>query len=218
MIASVTRLGLNVSSTPIVSTGSWVRNASLKAEFLFNERRSKRGPLLYVDVDAVFHRDPWPALAELKGDVAVYYEPSDGRLIAATILINDTPAAQQLMEAWKDRCNSNPDIWDQVVLQEIIEENAASGVLQIDVRRLSSSFCWIFDRVSNEPVETVYIEQLQASREATRKKRWFGRINKRLARRRERVEEIERILFAPVQESEFANAQSTVPENLKPVD
>ncbi|PIO44440.1 hypothetical protein B5P45_12830 [Phyllobacterium zundukense] len=196
MTASAHRLGLMVASTPVASAGSWVRNASMKATFLSNERRSKRGPLLYVDVDAVFHRNPWPAFDGHDGDLSVYYDEAENRLIAATILINDTPAAARLMEIWKDRCNQDPDIWDQVVLEKIIAEDAASKTPEFDVRRLPASFCWIFDRVSNKRIETVYIEQLQASRETTQRPRSFGRISKKLARRRDRVEEIDRLLFA----------------------
>lgn len=194
MTASAARLGLAVAATPVASAGSWVRNASMKAEFLFKERQARRGPLLYVDVDAVFHRDPWPALADHMGDVAVHYDDSVNKLIAATILINDTPAALRLTELWKDRCNRNPDMWDQVVLEDIIAEDAASATPQFDVRRLPAAFCWIFDRLSNERIDTVYIEQLQASREAMNTSRWFGGIGKRLRRRRGRIEEIDRIL------------------------
>ncbi|MET3647678.1 hypothetical protein ABIC60_002306 [Phyllobacterium ifriqiyense] len=195
MSASAIRLGLSVAMTAVDSAGSWVRNASMKAEFLFNERRARRGPLLYVDVDAVFHRDPWPALEEYMGDVAVHYDPRVKKLIAATILINDTPAALILMEMWKDRCNANPDIWDQVVLEQIIAEDAAADAPQFDVRHIPVAFCWIFDRLSNVPVDAVYIEQLQASREARNKPRWFGFVGKRLQRRRDRVEMIDRILM-----------------------
>ncbi len=194
MAASAARLGLSVAATAVDSAGSWVRNASMKAEFLFNERLGRRGPLLYVDVDAVFHRNPWSALEEYMGDVAVHYDTHVNKLIAATILINDTPAALRLMEMWKDRCNGNPDIWDQVVLEQIIAEDAASETQQFDVRHIPAAFCWIFDRVSNTAVDTVFIEQLQASREARSKPRWFGLVGKRLQRRRERVEIIDRIL------------------------
>jgi hypothetical protein len=195
MVASAKRLGLLVSPTPISSAGSWVKNASRKAEFLLSERKAKRGPLLYVDVDAVFHRDPWPALADYDCDVAVHYS-ADSRLISATILINDTPAAHDLIAIWRERSNANQEIWDQVVLQEIIAEDMQSTAPKFRVKKLPVSFCWIFDRLNNERVETVYIEQLQASREATKEPRLFGRVSKRVARRRERTKDIELILNA----------------------
>lgn len=147
-----------------------------------------------MDVDAVVHRNPWPALATYDGDLAVHYS-IDGRLISATILINETPAALRLLEIWKDRCDKDPDVWDQVVLQQIIAEDQASGEPQFRVGSLPVAFCWIFDRLTNEKTDVVYIEQLQASREAKQKKRLFmRRIGPKLKRRRERIRQIERIL------------------------
>lgn len=193
MAYSAERLGLKVYATAVPSAGSWVLNAGLKPGFLLQERARLRGPMLYVDVDAVFHRNPWPELRKLECDIAVYYE-GDERLISATILINDTPGAAELIERWREGCLAKPEVWDQVVLEEIIAEDAASAKPQFKVIKLPASFCWIFDRVENGAIGDVFIEQLQASREATKRKRWFGRIGKRLKRRRDRVEEIECVL------------------------
>ncbi len=191
MVASAWRLGLSVHTWPFISTGSWVRNASLKPTFLVQQREKRRGPLLYVDVDAVFHRDPWPALAELDCDIAVYRER--GRLISATILINDTPAAREILAKWKQRCDENPDVWDQVVLQEILDEDQALANPRYREGKLSASFCWVFDRVDNGIPDKVYIEQLQASREISREHA-RGKARRGLQRRQERVRVIERIL------------------------
>lgn len=193
MSRSAERVGLRVQATALASAGSWVLNAGLKPGFLLQERAKLRGPLLYVDVDAVFHRNPWPELRRLDCDIAAYYEGGK-RLISATILINDTPEAALLLERWRQGCLANPDMWDQLVLEQVIAEDAASAHPLFRVVKLPVSFCWIFDRVENERVSDIFIEQLQASREATKRKRWFGRIGKRLKRRRDRVDEIERIL------------------------
>ncbi len=195
MVRSAERIGLKVHATALPSAGSWVLNAGLKPGFLLEERTRLRGPLLYVDVDAVFHSNPWPELRGLDCDIAAYYE-ADGSLVSATLLINDTPEAAHLLELWRQGCLANPDMWDQLVLQRIIAEDARRAQPRFRVIRLPVSFCWIFDRVENEHVSEVFIEQLQASREATKRKRWFGRIGKRLKRRRDRVDEIERILNA----------------------
>lgn len=193
MSRSAERIGLKVEATALPSAGSWVLNAGLKPGFLLQERARLRGPLLYVDVDAVFHRNPWPELRKLDCDIAVYYEGNE-RLISATILINDTPETAELLELWRQGCLANPEMWDQLVLEQIIAKDAAGTHPRFRVVKLPASFCWIFDRVENGAVSEVFIEQLQASREATKRKRWFGRIGKRLKRRRDRVEDIERIL------------------------
>jgi len=193
MVQSAWRLGLNVSSTAITSTGSWVRNAALKPTVLLRERQARRGPLLYVDVDAVFHRDPWPALVQMDCDVAVYRQR--GRLISATILLNDTVATVDLLKEWKEQCDANPDEWDQVVLQRILDEDASSSRPRFRIAELPVAFCWIFDRLINGKPGEVFIEQLQASRSATIADR-TGKKARSRRRREDRVAEIDRVLRA----------------------
>lgn len=195
MLASAQRLELKTDITPVQSTGEWVRNASMKAEFLAKQRTSHRGSLLYVDVDAVFHRNPWPLLAQLDTDIAVYYE-ENGRLLAGTIFIADTPSAQDLLNTWAKRCNVNPDIWDQVVLEEILAEDMLRTESQYRVARLPVSFCWIFDKSDNLSSSEIFIEHLQASRENSYKPNLFRPMKSRLKRRRDRIAEIENILFS----------------------
>lgn len=190
MEKSARRLGLTVETSPIESAGSWVRNAALKPTFLLKAREQHRGPLLYVDVDAVFHNDPWPHINAIDADIGVFYS-HEGKLISATIFLADTPEVVELLREWKKACDSQPEIWDQVTLQEIL---ATTSDERLTVARLPVSFCWVFDRFKNGFSEEVFIEQLQASRQATSKKKLFGRRSKRLIRRDERILEIERIL------------------------
>ncbi|MBZ9981359.1 MULTISPECIES: putative nucleotide-diphospho-sugar transferase [unclassified Mesorhizobium] len=191
MTASAWRLGLSVQARPFADAGSWVRNASLKPTFLVNMRRRLQGPLLYVDVDTVFHHDPWPELAGFDCDIAVYRE--SGRLMAGTILINDTPAAREILALWKKRSDENPEVWDQVVLQEILDEDQASASPRYREGQLPAPFCWVFDRLENGKPDKVYIEQLQASREIY-ERHARGKARRGLNRRQDRVRTIERIL------------------------
>jgi hypothetical protein len=185
------RLGMKVDLTQVDCRGAWVKNASSKASFLLSERSAKTGPLLYVDVDAVFHRDPWPDLLSHDCDIAVFRQ--DDRLIAATILLNDTQACAELLTRWKQACDADPEIWDQVALQSILDEDRMSTSPQYKVFELPVSYCWIFDRLKNGALGTVYIEQLQASRE-TSKAPVRRREAAMLRRRQQRVAEISAIL------------------------
>lgn len=193
LLKSARYLGLDVDAVGVESAGSWVRNAGLKPGVLVERRKALRGPLLYVDVDAVFHRDPWPELLPIGSDIATYYE-ANGRLLSGTILINDTPAALALLEAWREGCLAAPETWDQLVLENIVTQDSANPSPRYSVSRLPVSFCWIYGRVKNELVDHIYIEHLQASRETNKRQRRFGRSGKLLKRRRDRVAEIERIL------------------------
>ncbi len=195
MLASAQRLELKTDITPVKRAGEWVRNASMKAAFLSRQRTIHSGPMLYVDVDAVFHRNPWPQLTQLKADIAVYYEKS-GRLLAGTIFIADTAAAQNLLDEWAKRCNASPDIWDQVILEEILAEDTLKTNPIYQIAILPVSFCWIFDKSDNSNTSEVFIEHLQASRESCNKKSFFRPMKSRLKRRRDRTLEIENILFS----------------------
>lgn len=197
LLCSAERLGLPVDAQAIDSAGSWVRNASMKPGVLVAMRKKHVGPLLYVDVDAVFHRDPWPALARLDCDIAAYFEP-DGHLLSGTLFINHTPAASALLQAWADACAASPEEWDQLVLERLLADDAASGEPRYRVGVLPVSYCWIFDKTDNALGDAVFIEHLQASREAKQQKRTFGRPGRAVRRRRDRVRAIEKILFGRV--------------------
>jgi hypothetical protein len=165
----------------------------LKPSVLVELRKELRGPLLYVDADAVFHRSPWRFLSAYHGDIGVYYEHGE-RLISATVLIHDTPAAAGLLEEWANRCATEPTKWDQILLEELIEDDRHRPSPLYRVSQLPVSMCWIFDRDKNGPADAVFIEQLQASRETLKTDRLFRGVGKRLRRRRERTRQIEGLL------------------------
>lgn len=189
MAMSARKQGLDVELTPVESTGSWVRNASMKARFLYEQRCKRTGPLLYVDVDSIFRVDPWPYLLTKDGDLAIHVS-RDGEMISATLLMNDTDGVRALLLRWADACDAAQDIWDQKVLQEIIETDEGSGQSEFRVQRLPAAFCWIFDSMPEPTYGQVVIEQLQASREANKKTRLLRPMSKKLKRRMNRLQEI----------------------------
>lgn len=190
MRASAERLALDVELAAFESTGSWVGNASLKARFLREQRRKHRGPLLYVDVDSVFHTDPWPYLDTKDGDLAIYVSPA-GEMLSGTILINDTPGAAELLDLWAAGIEQRPEAWDQRVLQELVETEEARASPRFKIQRLPSRFCWIFDSTGPAPYDRAVIEHLQASRETKKKRPRYRSMSKTLKRRLDRVQEIE---------------------------
>ena len=165
----------------------------MKPGVLVGMRRKHRGPMLYVDVDAVFHRNPWPSLAALDCDIAAYHEP-DGHLLSGTLYINDTPAAATLLDEWAAACGANPDEWDQLVLERILAEDAARAEPRYRQARLPVAYCWIFDKIDNAASAQVYIEHLQASRESQPLKGLFRKPLQRAAAP-DRIRTIEKILF-----------------------
>lgn len=201
MCASAERLGIRVKTTTISSQGGWEANTSFKAAYLLRERDIVSGPMLYVDVDAVFHVSPLKYLANLDCDIAVYYDLGDGHLVSATLFFQDTEAARHLLAEWNRQCIAHPEIWDQEVLQSVIAADQASDNPRYKVFHLPVGFCWIFDREDNlrAPKQQVYIEQLQAARVVHENLRTSGKLfsirKSKVQRRMDRIREIEDVLF-----------------------
>lgn len=208
MCASALRLGIKVKTTIVPSQGDWVKNTSFKSSYLLNERQLVHGPMLYVDVDAVFHRSPLAYLAQLDCDLAVHYDLGDGHLISATLFFQDTPAVAELLTKWHQQCQARPEVWDQKVLQDILEEDQQSSQPRYRVAQLPVGFCWVFDRENNLKADKqpVYIEQLQAGRmvddKTQHRGKWFALRKSKVQRRLDRIQTIESILFtdAPLTE------------------
>lgn len=169
-IKYIEKLGLKYDATVIPKKSQWVENCAMKSKILLDARKRLRGPILYVDVDAVIHKDPWPYLSQYEGDLAVYFH-SNGELMSGTILINDTQKAMCLLEEWVTLQDSSPLEWDQRVLEELIssyEKNDNSGTRKINIQRLPPSFCYVFDKLYSSFYGEIFIEHLQASRQVKR--------------------------------------------------
>ena len=103
----------------------------------------------------------------LNADLAVrfmeiFQDRPEHAINAATIFINQTPAAHNLIEAWVRRCEELADIpyVDQISLYQVLKENQHVKVLPLPV-----AYCKIYDIDSffiND--DQVVIEQRQASR------------------------------------------------------
>lgn len=170
-VARLRELGLAYDLTVVPPRSEWVENCAMKPEFLLQVRRRLRGPLLYLDVDAYVHRNPWPYLAQYDGDMAVYVN-STGDLGSATILIEDTANALSIIERWVEEQRKQPKVYDQKVLQAVIEQPESQGTKPaFRVQRLPPTMCHICDRLDDVLHGEIIIEQLQVSRVKKRGKR-----------------------------------------------
>lgn len=184
--ASVEALGLPLHLEKIPATDDWLAAVRCKPGILRQLREKLRGPLLYVDVDAVVHADPWPYLRGYSADVAVAGH-RDEQIISGTILINDTPGALKLIDTWIEAQQADPTAWDQHALQTaaLLPKDAAG--YRVDF--LPPEMCRVFDRRYKPPIEAV-IEHLQASRERNAEAA-DDQLVEQLARRHARIAELE---------------------------
>ena len=190
---SLDALGLEYVISVVEPETNWVRTTLLKPTWIAPARKKLRGPLLYVDVDAFVHADPWPYVADMSADMAaVVYK--NGQLNSATLWINDTPGAELILSEWAAGAGSRRgadqgdlehtgDNGDQGVLKLVVEAEERKPDPAFSFGRLPPNLATIFDRMDEYRFGDVVIEQLQVSREVT------GRA-KRLSRRRDRLKEL----------------------------
>lgn len=172
---SVEKFDINVHFSEF-SKDDWQKIIAFKPTFIARMRRELQGPILFVDADAIILKDIRPFFESLQEDIAVHYI-NDNRLISSTVFINDTPNARLLMDEWERRQLQQPDRWDQVVLQELVDEWVEQK--RITLNKLPPNYTFIFDtsrRTYGDRVEPI-IEQLQASRD----KRWIDKYQRRNA-------------------------------------
>lgn len=161
MKVSIEALGLPLALTAI-EPRDWLASVQCKPAFLLEERKRLRGPLLYIDVDAVVHADPWPYLRGYDSDVALAGHQGEA-IISGTVLINDTSGAVHFLEEWVAEQAKSPKLWDQHCLEKIAKRHrhGADGVV---VDYLPPELCCVFNRKFSPPIIPL-IEHLQASRE-----------------------------------------------------
>ena len=190
---SLDALGLEYVISVVEPETNWVRTTLLKPTWIAPARKKLRGPLLYVDVDAFVHSDPWPYVTDMNADMAaVVYK--NGQLNSATLWINDTPGAELILSEWAVGAGSRRgadqgdlehtgDNGDQGVLKLVVEAEEQKIDPAFSFGRLPPNLATIFDRTDEYRYGDVAIEQLQVSREVT------GRA-KRLSRRHNRLKEL----------------------------
>lgn len=162
--------GIPIEVEPLDSKGSWEKNVAMKPAFILDKLEKSDGPLLWVDADAVFLKKPDFTLF-LEADFSVrfmeiFQHQPEHALNAATIFINQTEEALQLVKNWVRRCeilaieNEAQPFLDQISLYQVLKENKKAKVMPLPV-----GYCKIFDIDSffiND--DQVIIEQRQASR------------------------------------------------------
>jgi hypothetical protein len=205
MAQSISLLELPKHLEEIPPEGSWLAAVRRKPAVLLDLRRRLRGPLLYVDVDAVVHTDPWPYLRGYQGDVAVAGHKAQA-IISGTILLADTPGAILFLEHWIAAQDKDPTAWDQHALQQVV---LADGPHPWRIQYLPPEMCRVFDRRYNPPVEAV-IEHLQASREENASSNSILP-NPNLESRRARLNDLDQLLNQTNADAPF----STLPADVR---
>ncbi len=159
LVASCDQLGLEHDVRPIEPRGSWEANCAAKATFLRDIHREARRPILWVDADAEVRQAP-ALLTAAPWDVAIH-KWRRRKLASGTIYFGAGESAARLLEAWAERCEREPRVWDQHHLALAWLEVSARAPLA--TRWLPASYC-AFDHPETRPVDQPVILHHQASR------------------------------------------------------
>lgn len=122
--ASGKQFGIEVLAYPYVNSGSWERNCGKKPSILHEALMTYREPVCWLDADARILAPP-VFLDSLPLDFAVcgfYREKFGHELISGTIAFGKNAA--YILQEWFRICWNKPLVWDQQILQGIIEQQS----------------------------------------------------------------------------------------------
>jgi hypothetical protein len=175
LIASCKRFGLETSIDGVDSFGSWELNCAFKPFFLHQKLQELKKPLLWVDADAVFIRQP-PVLDLFAADFAVRVDPELpddhlSKVMSGTIFVNHTDKAKEILRRWAQTCvkemmraDRREEFWDQAGLRDVLlrEDFKALGA---DLRNMPLAWYKVSGHKGHEQqVEDPIVEHYQASR------------------------------------------------------
>lgn len=166
LIASCRKLDLQADIVPIPSRGSWDKNCCYKPEFLLEKLDEHQRPIVWVDADAIFLKNP-TLFESLQCDIALrtYEElPLDhpSKVYTGTIYLSNNEMARTLLKRWKEESErmlreEKNEVWDQVsIKQALLGSN-------VDLFPLPDTYATIYDKQLTS-IEEAVILHYQASR------------------------------------------------------
>lgn len=172
LLASLEKFGLENCIEGVESLGSWELNCAYKPFFLYDKLKKLQRPLLWVDADGVFIREP-AYLEIFDADFAVRINAEcdpghQSKVISSTVYVNNTPGGEEILRLWMDETreqllqeNRKQEFWDQTALRDAIFKRGHGA----EVKPMPLEYAKIFDhqRDISLVVEPV-IEHYQASR------------------------------------------------------
>ena len=156
MEATARAFGLVTDVRPVPNLGDWVHNCAMKPAFIRDRMQDYPGkPIVWLDADARVRQKPELFDAMANVDLACHYRHGV-ELLSGTLYLGATPGAKVLVDAWCAAQLLEPWVWDQRILQRVVESSP-----DVVVRELPASYVRVFDDPKmGEPV----IEHTQASR------------------------------------------------------
>jgi hypothetical protein len=173
LVNSCKKLGLENDVIAVNNLGTWQLNTRYKASFMLEMLAKHAGKrLLYVDSDAVFHRQP-ELFINYRADIAVRYQDFAWRkneCLSGTIYMENSEKTRQLCRLWLEKNRSevaNSKNLEQWNLGSAIDEMVKTHGLIC--KNLPAEYTFIFDSMRKiYPDASPVIEHFQASRRLKR--------------------------------------------------
>lgn len=130
----------------VKDSGNWTANTCQKARVIRAAMAKHDRPLLWLDADG-WIKQPMPLLDDMKTDLVLHIQKQNkpgwqaqrwryqqamwgGMWNSGIMLIRNTATNRTLLDAWAERCEQAPHVWDQINLQMAARE---LGVLATDL-------------------------------------------------------------------------------------
>jgi len=179
LLRTLNQWNLEYDIEGIDDRGSWQRNTGYKCEFIKKMLLKHNQPVVFLDSDALVIRNPilFDDLGEY--DIAFHWldwylqwrgqERRDKReLLSGTMMFSPTITTFDLLEDWINAVKNNPDVWEQRVLQKIVEKNEKF----INIYNLPAEYCAVIlhNRKIPSYIKFPVIVHTQASRKYKHRK------------------------------------------------
>lgn len=154
--------GIDLIIKEVSDKGGWQKNTHFKPIFIKEMLELLKEPIVYVDIDATFEKNPNEYFDNLDCDVAVHkhkrsrFEPLE--TLTGTLYFNYNEKVMSLLDKWIDVCQDDFHVFEQEKLGNILKNYNEIRVVDLPVE-----YCAIFDHKNSEGKD-VYIKHWQASR------------------------------------------------------
>jgi len=140
---SLNEQGLTHDIEFVETKKGWINNVRYKPNFILQKmlRHKDAKAVVWVDADAVVNHYP-SLLFNLDCDMAVHFCEGT-ELLSGTMYWSINVRALRAMKEWIVACKNCPGVWEQKVLQKMLEEGKLA---YLKVHRLPTEYCKIFDK------------------------------------------------------------------------
>lgn len=172
LLPSLKQWNLKYDIEAIEDKGSWQANTGYKCVFIKKMLQKYNEPVVFLDADAVVERNPKMFDELNEYDIAFHWldwnlqwrghTGNKRELLSGTMMFNPTPTTFDLLDEWITAVKQYPALWEQRVLQKIVEDNEKS----INIYNLPASYCTVILHNGDIPpyINEPIIIHTQASR------------------------------------------------------